>query len=164
MITPNALTSQYYKIKDHVTFAWNYTSLLATPSRIDVLASCSKDNRLYTVTQNMTVEETQTLVWDTGEFQQTAEIPLLTEKYTLIIHDANVDISQTPRAGYLGVNKQFTFGMYLPQSYTPIADYVCATCNGALSIHEKQTLIALFGMAGLTVLSFGWFTGVAGLW
>ncbi|SMY20820.1 unnamed protein product [Zymoseptoria tritici ST99CH_1A5] len=164
MITPNALTSQYYKIKDHVTFAWNYTSLSATPSAIDVLATIAGKDKLYTIAENLTVSETQTLVWDTGEFQASATEPLLTDKYTLIIYDAAGDISQTPKAGYLGVNKQFVFGMYSPQPYTPIADYVCATCSGALSTFEKQTILALCGMACLTVLSFGWFTGVAGLW
>lgn len=164
MITPNAQSTSYYKIKDYITFAWNYTSLSVTPSRVDILASCSKNQETYTIALNQSVQETQTVVWDTGAFQASATVPLLTETYTLIVHDAAKAVSATPQAGYLATFNQFTFGMYSPQPYTPIADYVCATCNSAMSLMEKQTYIGLFSLAGITVLTFGWFTGVAGLW
>lgn len=164
MITPNALTTSYFKINNYITFAWNYTSLSVTPSYIDVLASCSLNQETYTIALNQSVEPTQKIVWDTGAYQASATVPLLTETYTLIIHDAAKDVSATAQAGYLGTYDQFTFGMYSPMAYTPIADYVCATCNSALSLAERQTIWAIFGMVGLTVLSFGWFTGVAGLW
>ncbi|KAI5360969.1 hypothetical protein Slin14017_G091440 [Septoria linicola] len=163
MITPNAMTTKYYKINDYITFAWNYTSLSVTPSAVDVLASCSKNQETYTLALNLTVEETQSFTWDTGAFQASATVPLLTETYTLIIHDAAKDVTDRPQAGYLGTYNQFTFGMYSPQAYTPMADYVCATCNGATSL-EKQTWLALLGMVSVTVITFGWFTGVAGLW
>ena len=165
MITPNAMSpASYYKIKDYVTFAWNYTSLSSTPSYIDILASCSANQATYTIAMNATVQETQTVVWDTGAYQANATIPLLTETYTLIIHDAAKDVSATAGAGYLGTQNQVRFGMYSPQPYTPLNEYVCATCNGAMSAIEKQTYGFLFGMAAVTVLSFGWFGGVAGLW
>lgn len=164
MITPNALSTTYYKIEDYVTFVWNYTSLSATPSRIDVLASCATNNQMYTISANVSVESTQSIIWDTGAFQSSATVPLLTETYTLIIHDAAKDISAAPQAGYLGVVNQFTFGMYTPQPYTPLNEFKCVTCNSAMTLVEKQTLLALVGMASLTVVSFGWFTGLAGLW
>ncbi|KAK4493781.1 hypothetical protein PRZ48_014966 [Zasmidium cellare] len=165
MITPNAMTSSYFKINNYITFAWNYTSLSVTPSAIDVLASCSKNQETYTIALNQTISgSTQTVIWDTGAYQATGTVPLLTETYTLIIHDAAKDASSTPMAGYLGTYDQFTFGMYSPQAYTPIAEWTCATCNSALTSVERQTLVGIFAMAGLTVLSFGWFTGVAGLW
>ncbi|KAF2209563.1 hypothetical protein CERZMDRAFT_4262, partial [Cercospora zeae-maydis SCOH1-5] len=156
MITPNPMTTQYYKIQDYITFAWNYTSLSVTPSAIDVLASCSKNQQTYTLAMNLTVEETQSFTWDTGAFQASATVPLLTETYTLIIHDAAKDVTDRAQAGYLGTYDQFTFGMYTPQPYTPMVDYVCATCNGASTL-EKQTWIALLGMVGVTVVTFGWF-------
>ncbi|CZT15774.1 uncharacterized protein RCC_01608 [Ramularia collo-cygni] len=164
MITPNALSTQYYKIEDFVTFVWNYTSLSATPSKIDVLASCATNNQLYTISSNVSVEETQSIIWDTGAFQSSATVPLLTETYTLIIHDAAKDISAAPQAGYLGVANQFTFGMYTPKPYVPLNEFKCVTCNSADALVERQTLLALVGMASLTAISFGWFTGVAGLW
>jgi len=170
MITPNAYTSSYYKIgstasKDYVTFAWNYTSLSVTPSAVDVLASCSLNSATYTIATNLSITgATQAVTWDTGAYQETATLPLLTETYTLIIYDAAKDVSATAMAGYLGTSDDTTFGMYVPQPYTPLSDWVCATCNGAMSAMERQTLSFMIGMVGLTVLSFGWFAGVAGLW
>ena len=166
MITPNALGgAQYYKIKDYVTFAWNYTSLSITPSAVDILASCSLNSATYTIALNQSITAaTQSITWDTGEFQKTASTPLVIATYTLVVYDASSEITASPRAGYLGLYDQFTFGMYTPQKYTPMADYVCATCNGAMSSMERQTLAFLFGTVAITVLSFGWFAGVAGLW
>jgi hypothetical protein len=165
-ITGSATNSKasYYKIADQITFAWNYTSLSRNPSAVDVLATCTANNALYTIAANETWEQMQTIVWDTGAYQSTGTIPLLTETYTLIIHDAAKDVSATASPGYLGTWKQFTFGMYSPQPYTPMADYVCATCSSAMSSMEKQTYAFLFSMAGVTVLTFGWFTGAAGMW
>ncbi|KAI7559822.1 hypothetical protein KC346_g22714, partial [Hortaea werneckii] len=85
MITPNALTSHYYKIgteagKNFVTFAWNYTSLSVTPSAVDVLASCSLNSQTYTIATNLSITDpTQSVVWDTGKYQESATVPLLTE-------------------------------------------------------------------------------------
>ena len=169
MVTPNALAgAQYYKIKDYVTFGFNFTSLSITPSAIDILATCSLNSATYTIAQNHSVtagaNAVQAVTWDTGEYQATASTPLLLGTYTLMIHDAAKDIDATPQAGYLGTWEQFTFGMYIPQPYTPLADYVCATCNGAWGSAEKQAMGFLLAMAGATVLGFGWFAGVAGLW
>jgi len=165
MVTPNIMSgAQYYKIADYVTFAWNFTSLSVTPTALDIMASCTTNSALYTIALNQSVSgATQAVTWDTGKFQSSATIPLLVATYTLIIYDADSSISATPRAGYLGVYDQFTFGMYTPQPYTPIADFQCATCNGA-SAMERQTWKFLLGMVVVTVLSFGWFAGVAGLW
>lgn len=110
---------QYYKIGDWVTFAWNYTSVLATPSAIDVFASCAANQATYTLALNQSVAETDKILWDTGAYQATATVPLLTNTYTLIIYPADSSISATPKAGYLAVQDTYTFGMYTPQAYTP---------------------------------------------
>lgn len=166
MVTPNIMSgAQYYKIADYVTFAWNFTSLSVTPTALDIMATCTTNSALYTIAVNQTVAgKTQAVTWDTGEYQSTATIPLLVATYTLLIYDADSSISATPQAGYLGVYDQFTFGMYTPQPYTPMADFVCATCNSANSMMDRHTWKFLLGMAAMTVLSFGWFAGVAGLW
>ena len=165
MVTPDAMSpSSYYKINDQITFVWNYTSLSRDPKYVEVLATCTANNALYTIAANETFEQTQTIVWDTGKYQATGTVPLLTETYTLIVHDAQKDVSATAQAGYFGTWKSFQFGMYEPRPYTPMADYVCATCSSAMSLMEKQTLGFLFSMVGVTVLTFGWFTGAAGLW
>ena len=119
MITPNPIAgSQFYKVGDWVTFAWNYTSLSATPTAVNVYASCSANSQMYTLTSNMTVQDKQTLLWDT-KAQATAQVPLLTNNYVLYIVDAGnaAGVSATPKAGYLGVSSGVQFGMYVPQPY-----------------------------------------------
>jgi hypothetical protein len=117
MVTPAATAgAQFYKIGDWITFAWNYTSLSATPSHLDILATCSANQATYTLAVNHSASDS-TLLWDTGNYQKTATVPLLTETYTLIVYDAESSMSAAPAAGYLGVYNQFTFGMYEKQPY-----------------------------------------------
>jgi len=118
MVTPDALAGdQFYKVGDWVTFAWNYTSLSVTPSAIDVLASCTANQATYTIAVNMSAKQTEVL-WDTKNTPE-GQAPFLTEKYKLLIYDADLSVSATPRPGYLGAFSGFTFGMYTPQPYVP---------------------------------------------
>jgi len=61
------------------------------------------------------------------------------------------------------VYDQYSFGMYTPQPYTPLNEFKCATCSGALSDMERRALGMVFGMAMITVLSFTWFVGGLGV-
>lgn len=120
MLTPSALAApSYYKIGDQITFGWNYTSLVVTPTAIDIIVSCSANSAIYTLSNNATVLPTGQAVWDTKR-DANGENPLLTESYTLVIHDAAKDVTAAPSAGYLGSYSQFTFGMYVRQDYTPL--------------------------------------------
>ena len=170
MITPAAILGpQYYKIgNDHVTefitFKWNYTSLSATPNAVDILASCSLNQQTYTIALNQSIPRgtPQAITWDTGEYAKSGiELPMAT--YTLIVYDSESSPDAIARAGYLGTYNQLAFGLYEPKAPTPIGRFVCVGCNGAGTL-ERQTLGFMFGTVALTVLSFGWFTGVAGLW
>jgi len=164
MVTPVPISGpQYYKIGDWVTFAWNYTSLSVTPTAIDILATCTANQGTYTLAVNQTTDETGKVLWDTGAYQATGTLPLLTETYTLIIYDADSSVSATPKAGYLQVFNQYSFGMYEKQPYVALKDWNCPSCNAALSGIERQSLGFVFGMATITVLSFGWFAGSFGL-
>jgi len=157
MITPNVMSgAQYYKIGDWIHFAWNYTSLQATPTAINVVASCSLNQAVYTIASNQSIEPTGQIYWDTGSYQETALNRLVTNQYTLIIWDADKPMTAAPQAGYLGAYSQFTFGMYEKQPYSNLSDFNCPTCNGAASL-ERMTLNFLLGMVGITVLSFTWF-------
>jgi len=158
--------SQYYRIGDFVTFGWNYTSLLATPTALDILASCSANNQIYTLAMNQSADVSGAVTWDTGEYQATATVPLLTETYTLIIYDADSSISAAAQAGYLASFNSYQFGMYIPQPYTPLsAGFQCVTCSGALSEMERQAVGFMFGMAVITILSFTWFVhGLNVIW
>ncbi|KAI4253346.1 MAG: hypothetical protein LQ352_003756 [Teloschistes flavicans] len=121
MITPSAIAQpSYYKVQDHVTFAWNYTSLSVKPARIDAFVSCAANSATYTLLNNATFEPTATYVWDTQP-EASGTAPLLTETYTLVIHDASQDLTAVPVAGHLGKYDQFYFGMYIPQPYTGLS-------------------------------------------
>lgn len=120
MITPASTSTSYYKIGHNVTFVWNYTSLSVTPSAVDVVASCSLNSATYTVSSNMSVKETGSLVWDTGKFQASATVPLLTATYTLFVVDSEKSLDDTASAGHLGSNQGFSFGMYIGSKATPL--------------------------------------------
>jgi hypothetical protein len=181
MVTPDALAgSQFYKVGDWVTFAWNYTSVSVMPTAIDVLASCTANQATYTIAVNMSAKQTEVL-WDTANTPD-GQAPFLTENYKLMIYDSDLSATAAPRAGYLGAFSAFTFGMYTPQPrvdlkgmqslnsalsaypLTSVPDYECATCNGALSHFEKMTLMTMFLTTGTTVGSLLYFTYQFGLW
>lgn len=184
MITPAPMAGpQFYKIGEWVTLAWNYTSLKATPSAVDVLASCQANQATYTLAVNQTIEPTnQVILWDTKSYMEKAQkegkTPLLTEKYTLIVYDSESSISAAPQAGYLGTSNLFTFGMYEPQPYvkwkgknlsvciyswsmtlTPNLDFKCANCNpnAGLSAFDSLTLRAIMITCGTTFGSLLYF-------
>jgi hypothetical protein len=166
LITPAIIDGpQYFKIGDFVTFAWNYTSLLATPSAVDILATCKENDQTYTLAMNQTIgNATGAVTWDTGAYQSTAlSAPLLTETYTLIIYDAASSISAQAQAGYLAVYDQYTFGMYTPQPYTPLNEFQCATCSAAFGDMERRALGMVVGVSVITILSFTWFVGGIGV-
>jgi hypothetical protein len=164
MVTPNALAgSQYYKVGDWITFAWNYTSLSVTPTAIDVLASCTANQATYTIAVNMSATETEVL-WNTRETPD-GQAPFLTENYKLLIYDSSLSATAPPRAGYLGAFSGFTFGMYLPQPYVSLQDgWSCPNCNAAFSNLERMTLTTMFFTCGTTIGSLLYFTYQFGLW
>lgn len=159
---------QFYKIDDWVTFSWNYTSLSATPRAVNVMATCTVNHQLYTIASNQTIANaTQTVLWDTGAYQETASAsPLIMATYTLIIYDADSEITAPPEAGYLAPYNQYSFAMYSKQDYTePTPGYRCATCSGAMGDMDRRALGMALGMGVLTVLSFTWFvTGLQVIW
>ncbi|KAJ5632356.1 hypothetical protein N7490_008695 [Penicillium lividum] len=163
MLTPDSTTTTYYKIGQNITFVWNYTSVSVSPTAVDVVASCSLNSATYTVTKNMSMEATGTAIWDTGDYEKTATIPLLTASYTLYVYDSDKSLSDTASAGYLDSDSGYAFGMYYTQSSTPLSGFFCVTCNGALSDTHRQGLKFVVGMALLTVFSFTWFAGSFGL-
>jgi hypothetical protein len=159
MLTPAAISGvQYYKIGDFVTFGWNYTSVSSTPTALNIYASCTANHNTYTLAMNQTVgNSTGAVLWDTGDYQATATIPLLTETYTLIIYDADSSISAPAEAGYMAAFTTYAFGMYTPQAYTSIGAVNCVTCSSAVSDMDRKALGFMLGMSVITVLSFTWF-------
>ncbi|KAJ5170511.1 uncharacterized protein N7500_003294 [Penicillium coprophilum] len=157
MITPASSSTTYYKIGQDVTFVWNYTSLSVTPSAVNVVASCSLNSMTYTLSSNMSVKQTGSVVWDTGKYQKSATIPLLTASYTLIIYDASKDIGDAASAGHLSSqNGGYVFGMYTPPVLHP-------SQSGAMSETSRLAIKFTVGMAVITFASFTWFAGSAGV-
>lgn len=164
MLKPDIMQGEvFYKVGDWVTFSWNYTSLSSTPTALDILASCTANQAMYTIAVNHSADSTEVL-WNTGEKQ--ANQPLfLNSKYTLIMYDSDSSISAVPQAGYLGVFKGLSFGMYTPQDYKDLDEgFQCANCNSALSNFERMTLKAMLFTTGTTIGSLLYFTYQFGLW
>ncbi|EEQ31971.1 hypothetical protein McanMca71_006866 [Microsporum canis] len=161
MVTPGVFDpSTYVKIGDKATFAWNYTSLVITPSAVDVVAYCQQNDHYYTITSNKTVEETGRVVWDTEPYK-TAGVRLLVEHYTLIVHDVKRGPTDPAPAGELGNSRPFIFGVYSPHSDPNLRKR--AMGSAAISATEHQALWFMFGMVGITIASFTWFASGLGL-
>lgn len=158
MLTPApVLGTQLYRIGQTITWGWNYTSLQATPTAIDVLVSCSTASKTWTLTQNMTYETKGSYTWDTHAYAETAvQNQLLTAEYTLLIYDAESSVKATAEAGYLSTFDGFKFGLYKPQDYQPLNEWNCATCSGAAGLDSKALGFAV-SMSVITMLSFTWF-------
>jgi hypothetical protein len=147
MITPAAseASSVYFKIGSTVTFSWNYTSVQATPTGVNIEAYCATNKYIvsptsankrfyYPIASNLSFDETL-LEWDTGAYDANATIPLLTYQfpfrlmlmsamYTLYIFDESRSVTAIPSAGYLGSFNGYVFGLYDSQPYTPLPSTV----------------------------------------
>lgn len=165
MITPDTtqVATALYKIGDNIELAWNYTSLQATPTAVDVLVSCSAASETWTLTANMTFETEVNYIWESKDDADNVDKPLLTEMYTLIIKDSDAEVTERPSAGYLGAFSGFKFGLYRPQAYTPLSEWQCDTCNGGMGAFDSQALKLAITMAFITVCSFTWFVTGLGL-
>lgn len=161
MIDPPPGYTTYYKVGNWVTFAWNYTSLVVTPTAVNVAAVCTSNAATWTLASNMSVQATGgSVLWDT-RLNASGTVPLLTATYTLIIWDASKSISDIPSAGLMAAASSY-FTMYVPQKPIALADYQCATCSGALSDIDRNALKFMGAMIAVTILSFTWFAGGVG--
>ncbi|KAK6532190.1 hypothetical protein TWF281_006388 [Arthrobotrys megalospora] len=150
--------SQYYKIGQKVTFGWNYTSLIVSPSAINVEAFCSDNSQTYTIAQNLSIAK-PSVIWDTGSYEpQNGQPPLAMGIYTLLIYDEKSAITAIPQAGNLAPFNGFKFGMYTPKPYTPLAEFDCPTCETSSAAALDTVAIRLLVLVStLFSLSFGLF-------
>jgi hypothetical protein len=89
MVTPNIYDAYpIYKIGDTVTFEWNYTDVIASPSAINVVAYCSQAAQDFTITGNASVDMTR-VYWDTGKYQSTAtdKLPVYVSLFHRVLGD-----------------------------------------------------------------------------
>lgn len=163
MIIP-AVTAGYplYKIGDTVTFEWNYTGLIITPAKINVVAHCSAVAADFTIARNISASQTQ-VEWDTGEAQKGDSVKLpLEATYTLNIYDASKTMNDNAERGHLQPFSGLQFGMYSPRPYVQNNEFVCATCDPNMAnTLDKYTIRMMIAMGLMAVTSFVWF--IAGI-
>ncbi|OBT84998.1 hypothetical protein VE02_04982 [Pseudogymnoascus sp. 03VT05] len=169
VVSPTATAGMpIFKIGDKATFGFNFTDLLATPTALNIMATCTLNQAMYTIAMNQTINgtaTTQRAVWDSNGYQ-TSSAPLVVATYTLIIYDSEGSESDVPVAGYLSPFKTFTFGMYNGQDYTNDSGPIpCISCSGAFGSLERNALGFMFGMSIITVMTFTWFVnGLNVIW
>lgn len=145
---PVTTTVSYYKIapSQTMTFGWNMTDVLVTPSVLTFSAFCSSNKNTYPV-GTVTVPGTATqILWEPWTYQtsQGLQTPLVQGTYTLLVADER-GTSAVGAAGRFNYNNQLTFAFYTPQPYTPLAQWTCAACkSGAVSLKPHP---AMFGIA-----------------
>lgn len=129
-ITEPAQTAQasYYKIAPHetITFGWEFTSLTATPSRLYVVASCSKNGNTYPIAPSPSgiPGDARSVTWYPYGYRMDAQKhgdpDLVADKYRLIIYD-DKGPTGVAKGGEFQANNMAEFSMYFPKKYTPLS-------------------------------------------
>jgi len=144
---PPQTATSFYKIapSQAITFAWNMTSVIVTPTHLTLSAVCDNGNTYPVGPTDGIIPGTATqVVWDIYEYQRSnPNKPLAQATYTLNIWDDRGP-GAPRRPGYLEQNTNLRFALYTPQAYTPIASgWTCATCNSASSFAAHPAFISL---------------------
>lgn len=144
---PTARMLPVYKIGSNVTFEFSLTSCLAFPTAVNVLATCTANQAKYTVAANASVAKgsNKEVFWDTAQYGN--QQVMLTEKYNLIIHDADGAEDDPIVPGYLAPWSGLKFAMYQSSDYSddPEGPPECITCSAG-SV-ERAALVFVCGVA-----------------
>ncbi|KAI5815201.1 hypothetical protein BZA77DRAFT_355597 [Pyronema omphalodes] len=155
IITPNVYEQfPFYKDTDFVTFEWNYTSLIVTPTALNVVAVAGNND--YTIAANISAQQTK-VIWDVAAYNAKATMRTPTEKYTLKIWDASKPSNAAPSPGYLAPYSGTAFGIYQPKPYVPFQSYVCISCPPSNDANTNKALAGMGIMGVITASSFVWF-------
>lgn len=147
---PTAAVTPLYKIGEEVSIKFSMTSCSAYPTAVNVLATCTQNNALYTISANasFTAGKDKDVVWDTAQYGNTE--PMLTSEYMLIIYDADGNLEDIGESGYLAPfgNSRYPgwkFNMYEKRPYADdIGGVKCATCNsGSIERVAKYFTLAM---------------------
>ncbi|KAF8800834.1 hypothetical protein BYT27DRAFT_7235948 [Phlegmacium glaucopus] len=144
---PPQTATSFYKIapSQPITFGWNMTSVIATPTHLTVSAVCDNGNT-YPVgpTDGIIPGTASQVVWDLYAYQQAnPNKPLAQATYTLNIWDDRGP-GAPRRPGYLQPNSALQFALYTPEAYTPLASgWSCSACNSAMSYAAHPAFISL---------------------
>lgn len=121
---PQTAAASYYKIaaNNPITFGWNFTYLVQTPTRLTVSAFCSSNGNTYPVgpTDGVIEGAATQVVWDAYAYEQRqGAVPLAQAEYTLFINDERGPNSGI-HAGLLTPNSGMKFSLYRPREYVPL--------------------------------------------
>ncbi|KAF8198457.1 hypothetical protein BJ912DRAFT_845493 [Pholiota molesta] len=145
---PQQTATSFYKIASGqaITFGWNFTSVIATPTHLTVSAVCGANGNTYPVgpTDGIIPGTATEVVWDIYSYQMNnPNTPLAQATYTLNIwDDRGPNAARKP--GYLQENSALQFALYTPQAYTALSSgWSCTTCSGAISYASHPAFISL---------------------
>lgn len=135
---PQTAQASYYKIAPHetITFGWEFTSLKKTPSKLYVVASCSKNGNTYPIAPSPTgiPGDAKNVTWYPYGYhldaQSHGDPDLVADKYRLVIYD-DKGPDGVPKGGEFLTNNMLEFSMYFPRKYTPLSEWSCPSCSGA---------------------------------
>lgn len=120
---PPQTATSFYKIAPSqlITFGWNFTYVIATPTHLTVSAVCSNGNTYPVGPTNGIIPGTATqVVWDVYSYQQAnPNMPLAQASCSLTIWDDRGPTA-TRRPGFLQANSALQFALYTPEAYTPL--------------------------------------------
>jgi len=157
---PQTAAASFFKIapSQPITFGWNFTSLLVTPTHLTISAICDNGNTYPVGPTDGIIPGTATqVVWDPYAYQQAnPATPLAVASYTLNVWDDRGP--GAPRSpGRFQENTGFKFALYTPQPYTPLASgWTCPGCSGSIStMAAHPTFVALLATFVIMLLS-GW--------
>jgi len=154
---PPQTATSYFKIAqgDQITFAWNVSYLLVTPTHLTVSAVCDNGNTYPVGPTNGIIDGTATsVVWDLFSYQQAnPNTPLAQATYTLHIWgDQGPGVRLEP--GHLQENDQLQFALYSPQAYMPLASWTCPGCNVNASLSSYVSHPAFLSLMVTFVVMF----------
>ena len=122
---PIPTITSFYKIApgSQITFGWNFSYILATPTHLTVSAACAGGNTYPVGPTDGIIPGTATqVVWDIYSYQVNHPgTPLPQAVCNLRICDER-GFGVVNRPGYLTPNTGLQFALYKPDAYTPISD------------------------------------------
>ncbi|KAK0529696.1 hypothetical protein OC834_003584 [Tilletia horrida] len=154
--------ASYYKLASNaqVTFGWNFTSVIATPSTLHIQAYCPANSVTYTLSPQTGIPGNSfNFTWDPYAYSISAaasNLPQLIEAtYRLQVFDERGLDAPANVGGRMAPNSKVSFALYIPKSYTPLANgWVCAGCSAATHLQALSPLITIV-LAMLTCMLFG---------
>ncbi|KAF9471992.1 hypothetical protein BDN70DRAFT_819312 [Pholiota conissans] len=155
---PPQTATSFFKVApgETITFAWNFTSILATPTSLTVSAVCANGNTYPVGPTDGHIPGTATeVLWDVGSYQQNnPQNPLPMASCTLHVWDDRGP-GASIKPGFMQENSGLQFALYTPQAYTPLASgWTCAACSdGVMGFTAHPAFVSLIVTIFIAVFS-----------